>query len=684
MNAKRLVAFLWLVVITVRYIDTVRNAILHPFNKGADLDWAWILLVMISAQVTSIALWRARALKVWFGAGAIMVAILVLRSGAGSAVARGVPVLLAALCWGSWLLNRFRRAKLPDVESASLSFSLGLIFLAFAGLGLASLGLLTASGVWFLVAISILVHVRTATSILRRSVGAVRALQCGREDGILLAMMGLVFVLNLTWALMPEIQFDANNYHLSVARTYVAQGRIVDLPNMLHSYFFHLLDMPMVLCLAVGGPIAAKILSLATGVLAALATYSLGTMLFGHAVGLRSSALLYSTAIVGWLSGTAYVDNGLMLLLTVTVLAFIRWQDTTDRVWLGITAILFGGAMGIKLQAVYIVPGMIAAEVWRHRHEVTWSRLYSYAAAVLVALAVAAPWYAIVYGFTANPVFPLYNGIFESPLWAPENTTLNAGDFGIGTNAAALLRLPFRITFNTERFGESSPRGSLGIGMLLFVPFGIVIGLRERRAHSLLLITLLALVVWAFTFQYARYYVALLPPILCLGVAAFSQRLLLLVLVAAQIVVSPVQYWNIPERFPVFTALGLETHGSFLSRALPGYQSSLILNNALRPGERVLGVEVDQVRFYVNGPLDSLTEALAPSPLQFISRQKPSDALACALEVNGYKYILASEHSLRENAPWYPFLNRDFLQKNAERIYVEDGVSLFRLNACRT
>src|SRR5206468_10017068 len=110
-----------------------------------------------------------------------------------SAVARGVPVLLAALCWGSWLLNRFRRAKLPDVESASLSFSLGLIFLAFAGLGLASLGLLTPSGVWFLVAISILVHVRTATSILRRSVGAVRALQCGREDGILLAMMGLVF-----------------------------------------------------------------------------------------------------------------------------------------------------------------------------------------------------------------------------------------------------------------------------------------------------------------------------------------------------------------------------------------------------------------------------------------------------------------------------------------------------------
>ena len=88
---------------------------------------------------------------------------------------------------------------------------------------------------------------------------------------------------------------------------------------------------------------------------------------------------------------------------------------------------------------------------------------------------------------------------------------------------------------------------------------------------------------------------------------------------------------------------------------------------------------MEQVRFYLNGPLDFLTEALAPSPLQYISRQKPNEALAAALRVNRYKYILASEHSLQEAAPWYPFLNRDFLRKYAARIYVEDGVSLFRL-----
>ena len=79
---------------------------------------------------------------------------------------------------------------------------------------------------------------------------------------------------------------------------------------------------------------------LVTGLFAAAATYSLGAMLFGHTVGLRSSALLYSTAVVGWLSGTAYVDNGLMFFLTVAVLAFLNWQETGDRVWLAITALL--------------------------------------------------------------------------------------------------------------------------------------------------------------------------------------------------------------------------------------------------------------------------------------------------------------------------------------------------------
>src|SRR5262245_53336497 len=126
---------------------------------------------------------------------------------------------------------------------------------------------------------------------------------------------------------------------------------------------------------------------LVTGLLAAAATYSLGAMLFNHAVGLRSASLLYSTAFVGWLSGTAYVDNGLALFLTATVLAFLYWQESGNRVWLGITAVLIGSSAGIKLQAMYVVPGLVLTELWRHWRDLDRRRIYSYAAAILVALA---------------------------------------------------------------------------------------------------------------------------------------------------------------------------------------------------------------------------------------------------------------------------------------------------------
>ena len=170
---------------------------------------------------------------------------------------------------------------------------------------------------------------------------------------------------------------------------------------------------------------------------------------------------------------------------------------------------------------------MILAEVWRVWRHVDWHRVSSYAAAVLVALVIAAPWYGIVYSFTANPVFPLYNGIFNSPLWAAENTTLNASQFGIGTNVGALLRLPFRMVFNRSALVKDLLVGVQASDFTLCA-FGNRYGVSRPPIAVLARDLLLALLTWALTFQYVRYYVAILPLILCLGVAACSEPLLLL------------------------------------------------------------------------------------------------------------------------------------------------------------
>lgn len=215
-------------------------------------------------------------------------------------------------------------------------------------------------------------------------------------------------------------------------------------------------------------------------------------------------------------------------------------------------------------------------------------------------------------------------------------------------------------------------------------------GWKQSHSLSLLVISSSALALWAFTFQYVRYYVPILPLILCLGVDVFFRRsryrwvssfvrVCLLVLVAAQVAVTPAQFWNIPERFPIFRTLGFEKDSAFLARALGGYESSIFLNSVLQPDERILGVEMEGVRFYLNGPLDSLAEALAPSPLHFISQRQPDEVLARTLDINGYKYLFVSAHSLQEAAPWYPFLNPDFLREYARLIHVDVGSRVFRI-----
>src|SRR5205823_3456292 len=70
----------------------------------------------------------------------------------------------------------------------------------------------------------------------------------------------------------------------------------------------------------------------------------------------------------------------------------------------------------------------------------------------------------------------------------------------------------------------------------------------------------------------------------------------------------PVQFWPIPERIPIRVAFGREAPEAFLLRALPAYQAVQYLNRMAEPGQRVVGVGVDNLRFYLDAPLLSLEQ----------------------------------------------------------------------------
>src|SRR5205085_2994704 len=117
------------------------------------------------------------------------------------------------------------------------------------------------------------------------------------------------------------------------------------------------------------------------------------------------------------------------------------------------------------------------------------------------------------------------------------------------------------------------------------------------------------LVLLSYTLPIPRYYIPILPVVIVLVPATVlyvsRARWLRLINLAcfglifvAQTAAIPIQFWQIPERLPLKVALGSETTEVFLSRAIEAYPAAQYINRTFRPGEKVVGLGVEEVRFY--------------------------------------------------------------------------------------
>src|SRR5207253_8507072 len=124
----------------------------------------------------------------------------------------------------------------------------------------------------------------------------------------------------------PEIQFDANNYHLALSQMYLRNHGFIELAYFFHSYFYRFIETLFTIALALDGPAAAKLLNFGFSLIAAFAVFSLGKLAFDERTGAWAAAFFYTTPLVIWLSGTAYIDNAVAMLLTATLTAFLQWH----------------------------------------------------------------------------------------------------------------------------------------------------------------------------------------------------------------------------------------------------------------------------------------------------------------------------------------------------------------------
>lgn len=227
---------------------------------------------------------------------------------------------------------------------------------------------------------------------------------------------------------------------------------------------------------------------------------------------MASLALLASLPPMVWMAAgqqTELAATTVTLALVAVILA-----DVPGRLWAG--AVLFAGLFALKpVHGIAALP-LIAYAAWRHRGDVSWTRL---PVAIVLFAVVALSSEAMAWHATGNPLLPLFNDVFRSPV-------MPASQLGDARwHAGIAIDLPWRMVFDTDRYLEGWD-GALG-----FAPIALggvlLLALLRPRCRGLLLCAIAATLLPMLHMQYARYAwpgLCLLLVLLPIGMDAASGR----------------------------------------------------------------------------------------------------------------------------------------------------------------
>lgn len=295
----------------------------------------------------------------------------------------------------------------------ALCIVLGMGFATMALQGVAAGGLLSRSS------INVLLILGWALTLLY-SVLAIRRLGCETAAPSMpwvwpFALLPLALAVpTFLAALHPPHRWDELMYHLPHARQWAETGQLQVNEWLRYPWSPYNLGLLYAAGLIIRGDVFTHLLHALAGWLAAVMVFRLALQNGGRA------AACLATCFWLWLTrgefGSSQVDMGVAVFILGALVAHLHWErNHSDRVWLVLSGLLLGCAVGSKYQALGLLPfffGCLLVQRHRVRNLMLWS------------LAVAVPciyWYARNFFLTGDPFNPLGGSLFGYTDW-------NAGD----------------------------------------------------------------------------------------------------------------------------------------------------------------------------------------------------------------------------------------------------------------
>jgi hypothetical protein len=528
-------------------------------------------------------------------------------------------------------------------------------------------------------------------------------------EGMGKVMAVLFGTVALVCALAPEIEYDALWYHIGFPKIWLQHGGLVDLPFEFVSLYPMTWELLFGAALALGGPVAPKLLHFSSMLMCAALVHCACRRYFPGCSPWLATAFFVSVPTVLWEASTAYLDLALALHLGLALYGLLRFFDSADRGWFVLSALHLGLASATKHLALFggvILTAMLAVFLWRRWGNPVRSGLVA-AGFGLLSLVPALPWYIRSFRATGNPVFPFSTGIFG----APENRWDAAAQlgmdgflsrFGPGDNLINLLTLPYDMTVHAGRYG-----GSIGPLFLLLLPCLL---LQARRAPGKFVwvcgYVLAFLGLWVLSGNFQMRFLMPVMPFAALIAAEAYRRLWIGLAGFGKIrpatvsgIVGLVLVLNLPpfmslqendriqwdgwlthvvHHIPVEVVVGRIKQNRFLTEKVPSYAAWQEINRTLPDSAYVLTFSGGDHYFSERQRLWS--NAIAARPLVWTPYEEPGRNYTKARKM-GITHILADHGSLEQGRLGeIPILAPAGLLENCEIIYADANFVLYKIS----
>ena len=355
----------------------------------------------------------------------------------------------------------------------------------------------------------------------------------------LAVFLGILILFILILGATPPVSKDALTHHLAVPKLFLKHGGIYEIPSMVASYYPMTLDFLYGIPLYFGNDIIPKYIHFTFALLTAWFIFTYLRKQIDTVYGLLGASLFLSTPIVVKLSINAYVDLGLTFFSFASIIYILKWIEKDFNIrYLIISSLFCGLALGTKyngLLLLLILPCIIiyysryGEERLKSLKTVGYGSLF-----ICLALLIFLPWMIKNYLWTHNPIFPLYDNIFN-----PQNT-IDRSSFGIFAYRAfvyqeswwEMLLLPIRIFFQGQDGNPQYFDGKLNPFLLIFSIISFWdsgnknANIRKEKLILFSFICLFFIFVVFTTGLRIRYLLPIIPPLIVLSVFGIRKMIL--------------------------------------------------------------------------------------------------------------------------------------------------------------